>query len=307
MDSLAWSNDGRLMAAVARNAEDKVSLHIWRDGVEQRSLPLPSGLYQALFAPRGTLLALVDRSDRMNGIQLVDAADGSAKRELETGWPISAVTFAPDGTRLAASPIGPETGIWLWDTRSWRRERIALGTQLGTYQQSLDFLPGGLLAITYAGANVGLWDTRTWQLRRRLSARDGLSSDVMGGPAAVTSDGRWLALAYTPLPPVPTFLPYPWRIRVWDLRSGATAGELHPARDMEMLAFRPGSAVLAAQFVGDEGALQLFEPGSWKQQQSFSWTGGLDTLAFSPAGDLAFAGPAAGKTCAVEIRPVPAR
>jgi WD40 repeat protein len=301
VDSLAWNRDGSRLVAAARSPDDRISVQIWRDGALERSFLLSPGIYAAAFSPDGALLAFADRSGRNNGIYLVDPATGATLRRLETNWPISALAFTPDGTTLAASPLGPETGLWRWNTRSWRGEKLPLGSQLGNYEQSLDFLPGGLVAISYAGGNAGLWDLRTGQLRRRFSARDGLKAEVLGGPASAGSDGKWLAMAYAVLPPEPTFLPYAWQIRIWDLRTGAVAANLRLDRDLESLAFRPGTSLLAVQLEAETGSLLLFEPGSWKQVQSLSWPVPFDTLAFGLAGGLALAGPAPGKSCRIEI------
>ncbi len=307
VDSLAWSGDGHLLVATVRgapaqpDADEPATLRAWRDGVARYSVRLAPGLYQAAFSPDGALLALADRSDRQSGIVLLDPATGAASATLDTAWPIAAFAFTPDSTHVVASPIGPQTGLWLWDVRTRRRETRPLDARLGNYQQSLDFVPGGLLAISYAGANVGFWDLRTGQLRRRLSARDGIASDVMGGPAAGSREGKWLALAYTPLPPEPTFLPYNWSVRIWDLGGTAPPATVKLPQDPDLLAFRPGTALLAVQLFGLNGSVVLFEPGSWKQRQSLPWSGTLDTMAFAPDGALALAGPAAGKSCRVEI------
>ena len=301
VDWLAWSSDGRWLAAVARGADDKTWLQLWREGTLQHRLQILPGIYQAAFSPDGQLLALADRSNAMNGISLFKPVDGAWTNVLETGWPISAMAFTPDGATLAASPIGPETGLWLWNTHNWRREKRPLDAKLGKYQQSLDFLPGGTLAISYADGNVGLWDFRTGRLKRSFSSRVGVPSGVMGGPVAITSDGRFLALAYTPVPPVPVYLPSSWWIRIWDLRTGVQAANLHPEREIRLLAFRPGTSQLALQLDGFAENVILIEGDPWRREQAVPWSGALETLAFSPEGDLAIAGPEGKNACRVEL------
>ena len=153
--SLAFSPDGRTLAV--GHAEGTVALWDVAHGRELRVVPAHQGLVAAVaFAPVGASLA-TGSWDRT--VKLWDIATGRELRALSPGYPVSYLTFSPDGRMLA---VGGGREVALWDAAAERQPR---GLEHPAIVAGIAFSPDGRLLISAASdGGVRSWSVADGQL-----------------------------------------------------------------------------------------------------------------------------------------------
>jgi WD40 repeat protein len=98
------------------------------------------------------------------------------------GW-MHAVTFSPDGARVAAATANPAALVR--DARTWQPLGEPMLHESGLWDVA--FSPDGATLATNAGSLVHLWDSGTQRLRLTLPALPHDAHRLQFSP-----DGRWL-------------------------------------------------------------------------------------------------------------------
>ncbi|MGH1555923.1 WD40 repeat domain-containing protein [Streptomyces sp. L7] len=159
--ALAWSPDGGRLALGARDRRATV-LDAGTGQVLGRYGEHSQWVCAVAWSPRADLLD--DRLGRPHGAASWDVASATLRHRLigHQSW-VDAVTFAPDGARLATSSA--DLTVRLWD--------VATGEQVAELRgheariRAVAFAPDGqLLATASDDRTVRLWDARTGRERR---------------------------------------------------------------------------------------------------------------------------------------------
>jgi len=291
VNALAWSADGRLLAA---GSPDGV-VRVWDPaaGVERATVAgHTAGVIRVAFdpaAPPGDVrLATASARD---GVQLWAADTGrrvAHRPQVGHTDQVTALAYRPDG-RLLATASTDET-IWLWDGDG--------GEPLGTMDAagmargglcacfwSLAFDPGGeTLAAGSTDAAVRLWDVETGELLgesgaptdlvhslafspdgRRLAAGDGdghlwawdLAAPLSAGPlVSLDNPPTALSLSFDPSGVEGEHVVAAGSgfgaIRVWDLEAGSLLREMQAGGNSVRAVYSPDGALLAAGSAGYE-------------------------------------------------------
>jgi WD40 repeat protein/Flp pilus assembly protein TadD len=214
-DSVAFSPDGRLLAAGYGGIKDVSYIELWdidrreRIGMLQGSTAIPgfttdenSGAIPGLaFSPNGKHLVaafgslnLMSRGDTGNFPLLVyDVANQQVIRRLEGHRNFCiAITFSRDGSRMASASQDGTARIW--DTATWRELHILdnpdTASESGQRRvYDVAFSPNGaFLAMASAEGNVILFDVASGEMLQRLR---GHANEVQG--VAFAPDGFTLA------------------------------------------------------------------------------------------------------------------
>jgi WD40 repeat protein len=228
--AVAFSSDGRLIAAAGAGASGSGAIRVWNSATGAPVWSADDRAAEALaivFAPDGSSLAAAG-ADGL--IKLRDPRTGSVVRTLEGHeGAVTSVAFSGDGAIVCGGEVGK--GACLWDARTGRAirriqprgslpELILRGHQRLITSVALS-ADGGTLATCSgtAGAEYGdrqirVWDTHTGQLRREFSRPQSAGRFLALSPDRVTlatsGSGKSIAL--------------------WDVRTGRLVRELlgHP-------------------------------------------------------------------------------
>jgi WD40 repeat protein len=164
----------------------------------------------------GTSEALAPRM--LGEVQLWDAATGEVKVAHRPAYPVLAVAYSRDGTRLAA--VGGERGEGkgtVWDRQG--REVLSLSGHTRP-AQAVAFSPDGARLATGGDREVRLWDAATGKAVLTLTGHKRAVTEV-----AFTTDGRRLVTAtgfglldfFSSLGGgLPAGLRLPMEVKVWD-------------------------------------------------------------------------------------------
>ncbi len=241
--SLAWSHDGRLIAATG-NAPQTV---VWN--IETRKIVslLAHG------GPMGALGVAISPDDKLAATAGID---GTLRvYDLRTGRPISSVQvrgslqdldFSADGERVAGASLAGDIAIWNLDRRKLERT-----IRHGDAIVSIRFSPDGKeIATGDLPGNVDFWDPATGrQSRRTLGGQGGIVNSVTFDPTgtqviAASADGK---------------------LRLWDLASGKLVGTPLPGADTggSGVFFSDGKQVIAV-FPSGKGIIWNVDPAAWK-------------------------------------------
>jgi WD40 repeat protein len=160
--SLAFSPDGRLLAAAGGNPAQFGEVKIWRvaDRTEVRTLRgHRDNIFAVAFSPDGTRLA-TSSYDRL--IKLWDVATGTETKTLKDHTDaVFSLAFSSDGKRLASASA--DRTVKVWDTATGER-LFTLGDALDGLN-TVSFHPSGkFLAAAGADRTIRIW---------RLGATDG--------------------------------------------------------------------------------------------------------------------------------------
>jgi len=268
----------------------KHTIHLWdaRTGKELRTLVDQRLL--AAFTPDGKTLAT--RGPSMD-IQLWNPATGKqiGKLAIKEGNSISALSFSPDGKRLALQVVDAETGgnrliftlmLQVWDVAAARklRQPVERAKLRGISQFThLSFSPdgAGLWSIIPGEAAARLFDIDSGEERARI---EGICN-----PMTVSPDGK-TAVSWSAR-----------RVQLWETATGKERMLMPNAHqeDVRSLAFAP-DGTLAASFADTSGvnlrcSVCLWDPGKGALLHRLdtpdgSWAHNGPPLAYSPDGKV---------------------
>jgi hypothetical protein len=283
LQGAAWSPDGRLVAALAKDAP--VGVRVWRaqDGAPVRSLALGSSQQPSALAwsPDGQLIAAGDRAGEL---ELWRASDGvsvggarlrtAAPQALSMAPLVGSLAFSPDGRLLAAGMADGTVRLW---AVGQAKELSALphGPEVVV---SVAFSPTqSALASAGTDGTIALWSLPEGRLVRRIAAGHAIAR------VAFSPDGTLLAAGGRGRE---GWLPAREGIglvSLWRAQDGSRLRRLK-ADDVAVcdLAFRRDGTVLAVKGYGFLKLLRLSD-GAWRQEPAFIFEPGL---AFSPDGGV---------------------
>ncbi len=275
VDSLAWSPDGRSIAAgvshvVPGTLRVTSEVWVWDVASGRKRLGLPGRGDRLAWSPDGRTLAACGTGE----VVLWDARSG--RKRAAPPASASGLAWSPDGTTLALAGDG---GVQLWDAvagqrLAWLSAADALDRRF-VYRPALAWSPDGRLLATACGHRIELWDVAAGAERKGPPASAELAADLArGGPAAWSPDGRRFAFAPAngldvrglgsgrdPDGPrtVAADLAQGARVRVLSRLSGAEEGDLHLpvpwGRAVTALSWSPDGRTLAC---GELGSVWLW-------------------------------------------------
>jgi WD40 repeat protein len=251
-------------------------------------------------SPDGSLLAVGSE----HGVELLDAASGSARAQLSSKDAVNALAFSPDGTLVAATTQDAtmNSTLMVWRVRGGTPRTIASGAfnpLLGvTSLRHVVFTRDGRSLIVGGAPGVRVYDVTTGRLERTLAGTQ-VADDI-----ALSGDGRQLAvsvLAYnesqisvTPLP-VASSTTAPDSVTLWSVAGWRPLGTLASfiAVEQPTIAFSPDGTSVAIG--GADGGAGLWATRTRQQTVSFPGSkAGIGAIAFSPDGKLVATGVADG-------------
>jgi WD40 repeat protein len=161
--SLAYSPDGRWLAALAADEKEVLLLDARTHETAARFRGHEKSVFAAAFSPDSRCLATCSKD---HNVRLWQIGSGECRVLRGHTDEVYAVAFHPDGTRLASGDA--YGGVWLWDlTRG--EEVVRLAGHEG-FVWSLAFSPDGATLASGSGdCTVRLWDTAP--LKTRYQAR----------------------------------------------------------------------------------------------------------------------------------------
>ena len=254
---LGFSPDGRILAsqsAVERGVSDKVIVLLWdpHTGRRVRTLSDQSDQKDDIrlggFSPDGRMLATSDSDDKLT---LWDPDNGRRIRTFQHEYPVTSISFSPDGKVLAATD-GLSESIILWDPDNGRRINVIAKDRYDI--SSISFSPDGrMLANGCQYGEIFLWDPQTGRHIRTLTGHQDEIADLSFSP-----DGRMLASADDD-----------GVVMLWDPRNGRRIRTLqHEKTFFNSVSFSPNGQMLAlrGKRVGIGGAhvITLWDPRKGK-------------------------------------------
>jgi WD40 repeat protein len=306
--ALAVSPTGRLLASGdSGGAVRFYDIRTWRPIGPAVGLAGQVSQEAMAFAPEGTALAVATVTER-NRSNLYLFRPPSRTAELVASWPstpsalgpprFTRMAFSPDGKRLAVavatasppvSPVPTAQRLLLLEMPSgrvvWQREHPL---RPGQNETSVAFTPDGTLVTSAQQGETLLWSARSGRIERRFA---------VGGPFAISPDGRFAALARnSPNPSNPSA-----SLAVLDLTTGQQRALTPlPAQGWIIsVAFTPdGRRVVGASF---EGALRVWDLASGAIVQTFEGQSSGENLAMTPDGRTVFSGAATGTVVAWDL------
>jgi WD40 repeat protein/serine/threonine protein kinase len=278
---LAYSPDGtRLAGGVSGDKTVKV----WdaRTGNELLTLKRHTrGVAHTTFNPDGTRLATASWD---NTVKVWDAWTGKelltlkgpegAVKELDF---LTGVAFSPDGKRLAAVSVDPQTGLRVWDAQT--------GAEMCTFKGlagSIAFSPDGKrLAGNSSDGFVKVFDAQTGQELLALKKKE--QTDPGGGNVVFSPDGTKLAAVSRTSTGGGEGL-RSGGVQVWDAQTGQELFVLKGhAGTVESVAFSPDGQRLAS--ASQDRTVKVWDARSGQELFTLKGhTSALWGLAFSPDG-----------------------
>lgn len=286
--TVVYSRDGRMLASGHRSG----TIALWdaATGTEIRhwqTRPFIS-VTSLDFSPDGK--TLVSAGTYQCGPRLWDVATGTEVRPFAGHVaPVGRLFFSPDGKRLLSQ--GTDKMIWDWDLANGRakvrfREFSAVPEKGGDYS---NLSPRGdvMASYTHADGTLRLWDAASEKEARTLIKFSGRKSSSDIYALEFSPDGRLLAFGG-----MLGFLGakgnYP--LVVWDVDTGMTRQRIKGIDgEITSIAFSPNGkkvAVGTSSSVGEKGTISLCDVASGEKLVTFSSTGPMNNLAFSPDGKL---------------------
>jgi eukaryotic-like serine/threonine-protein kinase len=224
--ALALSADGKRLAATAGGTTGD-GLHIWDMTTGEKVVTLQVGAdFRAstiAFSPDGTRLA----SATDNSVEVYDTGTGRLAYALQGPMRgIRAVTFSPDGGRVAA--VGTHGELVVWNPGAGT-EPLATGGQ-AVWAWDVAFSPDGNLIAASLGHSIKVWEAGTL---REILTLQGHASDV--NAVAFSPDGSRLASCSDD-----------GTVKLWDARTGREERTIKGhSRGVFGVAFSPDGARLA--------------------------------------------------------------
>jgi WD40 repeat protein len=260
--SVAFSPDGRLLAAGTSNGE----IRVWRV-VDGKRLHTCEGhtnwVWSVAFSPDGRMVA--SGGDDAT-VRLWDIDSGQCLKTMRgTAHVVRSVAFSPDGRTVASGGDGQR--VVLWDIATGQ-ERI-LSQVYSKQVLSVAFSPDGhTLASGGHDKTIQVWDADSGQCLKTLRGHTGTVRSVAFSP-----DGRSLATGSSDQ-----------TIRLWDLRGEQCLRVLEGHSDRVMsVAFSPDGRTLASGSEDDTAC--LWDVASGQCLRTVSRCGNVvASVTFSPDG-----------------------
>jgi WD40 repeat protein/class 3 adenylate cyclase len=304
--AVATSPDGRLLASAdAAGAVHFNDLGTGRSQGAVVQLDGPVSAQAATFSPNGRLLAVATAPRRTrSSVYLIDVSSRTARRVgswrsvAASAGPLrfTRIAFSPDGRRLAVavatatptSPVPVGQRLFLFAVPSgrvvWER-RYPL--RPGQNETEVAFTPQGALVTSAQQGETLVWDTRAGRIERRFA---------IGGPLAVSPDGRHVALGQNNANPVDP----KGSLAILDLRTGAhrSLQALPASAWVTSVRFLPdGAAILGRSF---DGPVREWDARSGTIVETFTGQPGLN-LALTRDGRTAVSGAQDGSVTAWDV------
>ncbi|HEU5362183.1 MAG TPA: BTAD domain-containing putative transcriptional regulator [Gaiellaceae bacterium] len=244
-ESLAWSHDGRFVAAAGGGAT--IVWDVATRRIVRRFRPVGKG---------GNAGVAFSADDRLLGTAGID---GRARLyDLRTGRLVTRIDvqgqaslqdldFSSDGKLVAATGLGGDIGIW-----NLAAHRFAHVIHHSGIVQSIRFSPDGRTIVTgdFSG-NAEFWDAATG--RRVGHVLGGQNGDVLS--VTYSPDGRQLVTTSTD-----------GRFRLWDVASGKLIGVL-PGADLGGFGtYMPDGRHVIGAFRSGLGVVWDVDPADWRRQ-----------------------------------------
>jgi len=241
--SLAFDPQGKTLATASYDS----TIKLWdvRSGKQLFSLEAHLGcVYSVAFDPRGTVLAsgsgdgTVNLWDPQNG-NLIRTLKGS-NYQLDI---ISGVTFAPDGSLLAA--LNLNQGVRVWHTHTGE-QLLSLGTEQRA-EFAVAFHPRQPILAIGTDESVNLWQTERGKVLHKLTGQRTGALSVVFDP-----QGRTVAAGG-----------FDCTICIWETNTGKLLRTLEGHTDqVEMIAFSPDGRLLASK--SDDHTIRLWSCDTWE-------------------------------------------
>lgn len=245
INSIAFSPDGKLIAAGGGIYPDRRGVQIWDVATQQLLLELDDfdeAVRSLAFSPNGAILATADGHPWSGGgsAKIWDVKSGALLAELTVQGKIdqlyiqafSDIAFNPDGTLLAA--INADGKVQFWDVIS--HKEVGMITGVGGEGSGIAFSPDGkLLAASGSAAgntnmipDLRLWDVATGEQLFRLEGHKDMVNRVAFSP-----NGQVLASSS-----------YDGTMRLWNVETGEALAVIE-VEIITSIAFRPDGTLLA--------------------------------------------------------------
>jgi WD40 repeat protein len=260
-DALAWSADGRTIAAV-RHLEHDVQFWDARTGRCLASMSLskevPGSAISVVISPDGKHTVVQPKEGQL---ELRDWRTGRAVCRFPGVLRWRNISFSPDGRRIVAVSDGVAR---VFDARNGKPP---LKLRCPEHPRLVQFAPKGNWIVTGHLEGSYLWDAKTGKLIKRLSEEHVV--DIVFSPAE-----PWVAVLDD--------LYGQRRLRLFDLPSGKARTKVDVVRSAGQIAVAPDGRI----GVGGNNVVQFWSPkgtllGSVRTGRHFD-----DALAFSPNGKL---------------------
>lgn len=275
------------VAIAARQVFDPPEAEVLR--ILGRSAFSPGPRYRFTDSPRSILGVDISADGAMSAyagtegvIYVVDTSTGESLGSIESGSPISAVAFSPDGARIAAALADTTVGIWAVDGGEEIHRLSGHEMVVSDVEFSAD---GKTLASSSADTTVRLWNAASGEALHTLQAHVDYVIKLSFSP-----DGARLASASSAIGiPTSERTTENNTVQIWDVASGEHIMTIPPEgpgyyRDVE---FSPDGQTVAASTWSSAlgGNVRIFDAETGEQvQRIYAHRENIPNIEFAPDG-----------------------